>query len=141
MTIEKLKAIKEFSNVRQILIDKNLAKLGDPFVNFIYSLAKSYVLGKYDSWKVPDKVLAQALRDAEMRNLVSQKASTHDLGDAVEALLIHEWLFQKISIDELVTILSTHLQSGDFSDKKKESRAALQAFTAVLLTTREGFEK
>ncbi len=141
MTLEKIKTIKKFSNVKEVLIDKNLAKLGDPFVNFLYSLAKSSALGKFDGWKVPDKVLAQALRDADMRFFISHRASEHQLGDSVEALLVHEWLFQRISIEELITILSTHLQAGDFSDKKKESRSALQAFTAVLLKIREGYEK
>lgn len=140
MVIEKLKDIKKFSNIREVLINKKLAKLGDPFVNFIYSLAKSCALGKFDSWKVPDKVLAQALRDAQMRAIVSKKASNHDLGDAVEALLVHEWLFEKVSIEELTSILYNHLKDGDFSDQKKESRSAIQAFTAVLLSIHEGFK-
>ncbi|NVM54746.1 MAG: hypothetical protein HWN66_13675 [Candidatus Helarchaeota archaeon] len=140
MTLDKLKAIKKFSNIREILINKDLAKLGDPFVNFIYSLAKSCVLGKFNGWKVPDKVLAQALRDAEMRSIISQKASNHDLGDAVEALLIHEWLFENISIEQLTTILVNQLRTGDFSDKTKEARSALQAFTALLLEIRKRFK-
>ncbi len=140
MFVDELKAIKKFSNIREILIDKHLAKLGDPFVNFIYSLAKSCALGKFDSLKVPDKVLAQALRDADMRTLISKKASSHDLGDAVEALLVHEWLFQKMSIQELVEILTAHLKVGDFSDRKKEMRSAVQAFTAVLVAVRQGFK-
>ena len=133
MAVEKLRTIKEFSNLREILINKDLAKLGDPFVNFIYSLAKSCVLEKYSGWKVPDKVLAQALRDAEMRSLISQKSSSHELGDAVEALIVHEWLFQKISIEKFIDILYIQLKTGDFSDRKKEARSALQAFTAILL--------
>ena len=117
-----------------------MAKLGDTFVNFIYSLAKSCVLGKFDGWKVPDKVLAQALRDAELRSFVSQKASNHNLGDAVEALIVHQWLFQKKSIEELATILYDQLITGDFSDRKKEARSALQAFTALLLEIRKEFK-
>ena len=141
MALKGLKAGKEFSNLKEILINKNLAKLGDPFVNFIYSLAKSCVLKRFDAWKVPDKVLAQALRDAEMRSIVSQKASSHDLGDAVEALLVHEWLFQKITIEELVKILCEQLQTGNFSDRVKEARSATQAFTAVLLEVQKRFKK
>ncbi|HUX99613.1 MAG TPA: ribonuclease III family protein [Candidatus Deferrimicrobium sp.] len=133
MVIEKLCAIKNFSNLREIAINKDLAKLGDNFVNFIYSLAKSCVLGQFSGWKLPDKVLAQALRDADLRFLISTKSSAHDLGDAVESLIVYAWVFQKFSLEELTTILYNQLKTGDFSDKKKEERSAIQAFTAVLL--------
>jgi hypothetical protein len=133
MVIEKLRAIKDFSNLREIVINKDLAKLGDNFVNFIYSLAKSCVVGQFCGWKLPDKVLAQALRDADLRYLISKKSSAHDLGDAVEALIVYEWIYQKFSLEELTTILYNHLKTGDFSDRKKEERSAIQAFTAVLV--------
>ena len=133
MAIKKLREVRKFSNLREILVNKDLAKLGDPFVNFVYSLAKSCVLGTYSGWKIPDKVLAQSLRDANLRSLVSLKASNHDLGDAVEALIVHEWLFQKISIEEITNILCNQLKNGDFSDRVKESRIAVQGFTSLLL--------
>ena len=140
MVLEKLRSIQKFSDLKKILINKELAKLGDTFVNFIYSLAKSCILEKFDAWKVPDQVLAQALRDAELRPLISQKSSNHDLGDAVEALIVHEWLYQRITIEEFVSILTEHLKTGDFSDRKKEMRIASQAFTALLLEIRKNFE-
>ena len=133
MVINNLRAIKDFSNLKEIAINKQLAKLGDNFVNFIYSIAKSCVLGQFTGWKLPDRVLAQALRDADLRFLLSTKASAHDLGDAVESLIVHSWIFQKLSLEELTTILYNHLKTGDFSDQKKEERSAIQAFTAVLL--------
>ncbi|MHA1649300.1 MAG: ribonuclease III family protein [Candidatus Helarchaeota archaeon] len=141
MMREKIKSIQKFSNIKEILTNKGLAKLGDPFVNFIYSLAKSCALGKFDAWKLPDKVLAQALRDAELRSLISQRASTHDLGDAVEALVVYEWLFNKCTIDEMANILYENLKTGNFSDRKKEARSALQAFTALLLEIRKKIYK
>ncbi|MHA1264200.1 MAG: ribonuclease III family protein [Candidatus Helarchaeota archaeon] len=139
MIFENLRAIKKYSSLSEIFSDKNLAKLGDTFVNFLYSLAKSYTTGKFDAWKVPDKVLAQALRDAELRAFITKRASTHDLGDAVEAFLIHEWLFQNISIEELIQILAQHLKVGNFSDRKKEARIAIQAFTAILLDLKKKY--
>ena len=139
MAIEKLREVRKFSNIREILVNKNLAKLGDPFVNFVYSLAKSCVLGTYSGWKIPDKVLAQSLRDANLRQLVSLKASNHDLGDAVEALIVHEWLFQKISIEKITNILFEQLKNGDFSDRVKEARIAIQGFTALLLEIQKEF--
>ena len=73
MSIKKLRAIQDFSNLREVINNKALAKLGDTFMNFVYSLAKSIALGKFDAWKVPDKVLAQALRDAELRKFIAAK--------------------------------------------------------------------
>jgi len=140
MTLKELRTVKTFFSVKEIMFNRDLAKLGDNFVNFIYSLAKSCTLKKFDGWKVPDKVLSQALREADMRSLVSHRASTHEIADGVEALIVHEWLFERISIEELVTILSEQLKTGDFSDRKKEERSALQAFTAVLLEIKKNFK-
>jgi len=139
MIIEKLQAIKTFSSIKEVMANKELAKLGDNFVNFIYSLAKSCALGKFEGWKVSDKVLSQAVREADFRTMVSHRASPHDLADAVEALIVHTWLTERISIEELATILYDNLKTGDFSDRKKEERSALQAFTVVLLEIKNRF--
>jgi hypothetical protein len=139
MGIKKLRALQDFSNLRDVVNNKDLAKLGDTFMNFVYSLAKSIALGKFDAWKVPDKVLAQALRDAELRKFVAQRASAHDLGDAVEALVVHAWLFEKLSIEEIADLLLSHLKLGDFSDRTKERRAASQAITALLLEIKKNY--
>ncbi len=141
LIIEKLNSIKNYSNLRQILIDKDLAKLGDTFVNFIYSIAKSCVLERFEGWKIPDKVLADALRDADLRSIISQRGSAHNLGDAVEALIVYDWLNQRHSIEDLSGILYEHLKNGDFSDRKKEARIASQAFTALLLEIKNFFNK
>ncbi len=140
MSIKKLRAIQDFSNLREIINNKALAKLGDTFLNFVYSLAKSIALGKFDAWKVPDKVLAQALRDAELRKFIAQRASNHDLGDAVEALVVHAWLFEKMNIEEIADLLVSHLKGGDFSDRIKEARAASQAIAALLLEIKKNYE-
>jgi hypothetical protein len=139
MIIEKLQAIKTYSSIKEIMIDKDLAKLGDNFVNFIYSLAKSCALNKFEGWKVSDRVLSQALREADFRSLISRRASAHELADAVEALIVHEWLTEQISIEELATILYDNLKTGEFSDRKKEERIALQAFVAVLIEIKKRF--
>ena len=139
MTIEKLQAIKIFSSIKEVMMDKDLAKLGDNFVNFVYSVAKSCALEKFEGWKVSDRVLSQALREAGFRTLISHRASTHELADAVEALIVYEWLVEQISIEELATILYDNLKTGDFSDRKKEERSAMQAFTAVLLEINKRF--
>lgn len=139
MIIEKLQAIKTYSSIKEIMIDKDLAKLGDNFVNFIYSLAKSCALNKFEGWKVSDRVLSQALREADFRSLISRRASAHELADAVEALIVHEWLTEQISIEELATILYDNLKTGEFSDRKKEERIALQAFIAVLIELKKRF--
>jgi hypothetical protein len=139
MALKKLQTVKTFSSIKEIMFNRDLAKLGDNFVNFIYSLAKSCALKRFDGWKVPDKVLAQALREADMRSLISHRASAHEIADGVEALIVHEWLFEKNSIEDLVVILSEQLKVGDFSDRKKEERSALQAFTAVLLKIKKNF--
>jgi len=51
----------------------SLEKFGDSFINFVYSLAKSQVLGEYDGVKVPNSCLAEAL------TLSYNKISDHEV--------------------------------------------------------------
>ncbi|MFW9841404.1 MAG: ribonuclease III family protein, partial [Candidatus Thorarchaeota archaeon] len=55
-------------SIEAIMNDKGLAKVGDNLVNFIYSLAKSVVLGHTTGEKVRDSVLARAIRATEINN-------------------------------------------------------------------------
>ena len=61
------KIIQNKKSIKEIGIDKDLAKFGDTVTNFIYSLAKSIVLGKLDQRKVSRIILSTALKQSEMK--------------------------------------------------------------------------
>lgn len=93
-------------NLREILKDKDAAKLGDAYLNFVYSLALSVRRGKPSGGKLSNKVLSEALRKSGLRALMPARLSRHDLGGAAEALIIHASIKNLIDTRELLDSLS-----------------------------------
>jgi len=98
--------VRKHSSLSEILLDKDLAKLGDAYVNFLYSLAESRRRGKGSNSRVPTKFLAESLKRSGLRNILPKRMPVHDQADAVEALAVYAWLTDKISLEEGVSILS-----------------------------------
>ena len=92
--------------IRRISRDRQLASLGDAFVNFIYSLALTQINGRPQATKVSDRILSEAFRLAGLREYLGTRLSRKDLANAAEALLVEAYRKQLISIDESVSILS-----------------------------------
>jgi len=101
--------------LRQVMRNKQLASLGDAFVNFIYSLALTQVNGKPQSVKVSDRILANAFKLSGLRQYLGTRISKKDLANASESLLVDAYRKKLITIEECVTILSEDpngLQAG-----------------------------
>jgi len=86
----------------QVLVDHELASLGDSYVNFIYSLAISNRRGNPFGTKVKGSVLAEALRKVGLREFLPSGMSRHSLADAAEALIVYAWLSRWVSLEESV---------------------------------------
>ena len=118
--------------------DKELAALGDTYVNFIYSLAKSKTVGRPQGENVWGKVLAEALRTSGLRTyLIPKRLSAHDLSNAAEAILVYSWLHNLNSLDEAVSILSAHINIENLSTREREREEAAKAFTHLLIFIKE----
>jgi len=119
--------------------DKGLAKIGDSIVNLTYSVAKSIYLTKNSTsnkivrtgMKVSKKILAEALKDANMKKFAKSRADAHDLADTVESLIAYVWLSEKMSTKEIIEFLSDNF-SGDINDRIQEVNSARLAFTKLL---------
>lgn len=98
--------LRNHSDTIDIMLDRDLAKLGDLYINFTYSLAKSYIIGKGSNIRVSSKILSESLKQTGLRNLLPKRTSIHDQADAVEALVVYSWFKDTISLDECVNILS-----------------------------------
>jgi hypothetical protein len=101
--------------LRQVMRNKQLASLGDAYVNFIYSLALSQANGKPQSVKVSDRILANAFKVSGLRKYLGTRISKKDLANASESLLVDAYQKKLITIEESVRILSEDpdgLQSG-----------------------------
>jgi hypothetical protein len=92
--------------VRDVVRDKQLASLGDAFVNFVYSLALTKINRRPQAIKVSDRILSEAFRLAGLREYLGTRLSRKDLANAAESLLIEAYRKQLVSIDESVSILT-----------------------------------
>ena len=92
--------------LRQVIRNKQLASLGDAFVNFVYSLALTQANGKPQSVKVSDRILADAFKLAGLRKYLGTRISKKDLANASESLLVDAYQKKLITIEESVRILS-----------------------------------
>ncbi len=92
--------------IREVIRDKQLASLGDAFVNFVYSLALTQTGGKPQAVKVSDRILAEAFRLSGLRKYLGTRVSRKDLANASESLLVKAYQKRLITIEESVGILS-----------------------------------
>ncbi|MEM2971622.1 MAG: ribonuclease III family protein [Candidatus Bathyarchaeia archaeon] len=97
--------IKTCKNLQEVLMNHELASLGDAYINFVYSLALSNRKGKPSGVKVKGKALAEALRKAGLREYLPSRMSSHMLADASEALMVYAWLCNYITLEESVKTL------------------------------------
>ena len=95
----------KIEELMQILLDQKLARLGDAFVNFVYSLALTRSTGEPVGIKVSDKVLARAAQEAGIRQLLPKRTTRDDVSNAVESLIVYVWLQKQMTIDEISSIL------------------------------------
>ncbi|WXG40698.1 MAG: ribonuclease III family protein [Candidatus Freyarchaeum deiterrae] len=128
----------EHKPIKEILTDKNLAKLGDSIVNLLYSLVKSKLAGRPDGAKMPDSFLAEAFRKAGLRKYVSTRQDAHSLGDAAEALIAYSWLKDHFEIKETAENFNPLIAHEKIITRKTEREVSILIFTSLL---QELFEK
>ena len=124
---------------RSIGTDKGLAKIGDGIVNLTYSVAKSMYLTRNNNnnkiirtgKKVSKTILAEALKNANMKNFSKNRANAHDLADTVEAIIAYIWISEKMAIKEIINFLADSL-IGDLYQRHIEIESARIAFTKLL---------
>ena len=134
-----LKEINKHLSQKVIGTHKGLAKIGDELVNFVYSVAKSIYLTKNNthrsiiltSKKVGKKILAYALKEANMKQFAKNRADAHDLADTVEAIIAYVWLNKKMQIEEFIDFLVDNF-AGNLSNRNEEIVQAQIAFVKLL---------
>ncbi len=99
----------------QVLHDKSLARFGDSYINFAFSLAATNTKGVPQGTKVSDRILAEAARRSGIREKLPKRTKRSDTANAVEALLGHAYLNGKLSLQVTVDLLSKNLDSPAYS--------------------------
>jgi hypothetical protein len=120
--------LKKYENLSQILMDQKLAKLGDAYVNFLYSLALSKQKGSPTGTKVKGKLLSEAFKKAGLRKFLPSKINRHKQADAAEALIVYSWIKDKITIDNGLKIFEQNIDD-------------VEAFSNLLLTAKMKLEE
>ena len=96
--------------ISSIMQDPKLARLGDAYINLVYSLALSQMKGEPHGVKVSDRILSDAFKKAGLRKYLGTRRSRKDFANASEALLIEAYRDGLITINESVKIIT---QSDD----------------------------
>jgi len=99
--------------MRQIMRDRQLASLGDAFVNFVYSLALTRLEGYPQGTKVSDRILAQALRQSGLRDRLGTRVTKKDLANASEAILAKAYIKDLLAIEESVQLICQYSENPD----------------------------
>ncbi|KYH42644.1 MAG: hypothetical protein AYL33_001850 [Candidatus Bathyarchaeota archaeon B63] len=101
-----LNFIPDHQNLSDILMDNDLAALGDAFINFAYSLASSFREGKPVGRKLSNMKLASALRRSGLRRILPSRVDRHQQANAAEALIAYAWLIGITSLREIIQIMN-----------------------------------
>ena len=120
--------IPQHENLNEVLMDHKLAKLGDAYVNFLYSLAVSKKTGEPAGIKVKGRLLADAFKKAGLRKFLPSRMDRHKQADAAEALIVYAWIHSSMTIEEGLEIL-------------EQNENSLEAFSCLLLTAKMKLEK
>jgi len=94
--------------IQRVLRDRQLASLGDAFINFVYSLALTQISGHPKGVKVSDKILSEAFKLAGLRQFLGTRLSKKDLANASESLLMETYRRQLLTIEESVRVLTNN---------------------------------
>lgn len=121
-------AIKK--TISTLMRDKGLSRLGDAFVNFAYSSAKTRVRGMPFGEKVPDRVLSMALEIAKVPT--PSRLNHGERGDIAEALLAHVWMSRRLSLEEAIDILAAGMSKGEYESRALEKELSAKAFSDLI---------
>jgi len=106
-------SLRKYDNLKDLLLDKDLASLGDSYVNFVYSLAMSQKLKHPVGAKVDNQTLAEAVNKSGLRRFLPHRVNRHLRGNAAEALLVYAWLKDLLGFEDCTKVLS---KEGDVAE-------------------------
>jgi len=115
--------IPQYESLNEVLMDQKLAKLGDAYVNFLYSLALSKKKGEPAGTKVEGRLLADAFKKAGLRKFLPSRIDRHKQADAAEALIVYAWIRGSMTMEEGLKIL-------------EQNEDTIEAFSFLLLTAK-----
>jgi hypothetical protein len=120
--------IPQYESLSEVLMDQKLAKLGDAYVNFLYSLALSKKKAEPAGTKVQGRLLADAFKKADLRKFLPSRVDRHKQADAAEALIVYAWIRGSMTMEEALEIL-------------EQNEDPVEAFSVLLVTAKNRTER
>jgi len=103
LSLDDLLSNREF---QQILKNRRLARLGDAYVNFLFSLALTKASGIPVGVKVSDRILFEAAKNSGIRPLLPRRIKRGEVANVIEALVVDSWMRKSLELNEMVDIIS-----------------------------------
>lgn len=103
--MSRVPTLRKYDSLEELLLDKDLAALGDSYVNFAYSLAMSQKLKRPVGAKVDNQTLAEAVAKSGLRRFLPHRVDRHTRGNAAEALLVFAWLGDLLEFEDCTKVL------------------------------------
>jgi len=100
-----------YEKLAKVLMDRKLARFGDSYVNFIFSLALTRAKQEPQGARVSDRVLADAAVKTGLRKFLPRRIKRNDVANSVESLLVYGWLKGFISLEESAKVLEKNIQT------------------------------
>lgn len=106
--ITLLIGLRKKPNLEEVLSNKNLAALGDSYLNLLYSVYLSGKLGRPTGSRIKGSILYTALNESGLRRVLPKRVDRHSQADAVEALAAYSWIKELVSFKRALKILNKH---------------------------------
>ncbi|UCD73249.1 MAG: hypothetical protein JSW01_01015 [Candidatus Bathyarchaeota archaeon] len=103
--------LREKPNLVEVLSNKQLAALGDSYLNFLYSVYLSGKLGHPTGSRIKGSILQNALKDSGLRKILPKRVDRHSQADAFEALAAYSLIKELVSFKKALKILNKHEDS------------------------------
>ncbi len=129
--------VPKIETMKDIGMNKKLAKFGDSVTNLIYSIAKTVCVREFDQRKVNRDILSTALKQAQMKEYGKTRSNAHDMANTAEAFIGYMYCFENWSIEAMANMLVPILSQYNLDDYKEEIRGATSAFTDLLTKIKE----
>jgi len=97
--------------LQEIIGNLKLARLGDAYVNFLFSLALTQATGTPVGVRVSDKILFDAARKSGIRSTLPGRMKRGQVANVVEALIVDSWLKKSLSLEEMTRIVYDRLDN------------------------------
>lgn len=101
----RMAGLPESASLKLVAQNKELAKLGDAYLNFIFSLMRSIRDSRPSGLKVSNRILSAAFKSAGLRPVLPRRISRHEIGGAVEALILFAVATRIVTSREIIDSL------------------------------------